>query len=358
MAGDDVAGLYHQAGVRLFARNIRGYLGDTKINRGMRDTLRKDPESFWYFNNGVTIVCNEARLEQEGGRQVLNVSFPQIINGQQTTRSLADAPEKEAAKASVPVRVISIPRHSPEHYDRLVSQIVRATNWQNAIVPADLMSNDQRQIELEREFRKLNYLYVRKRQVQGEARAASFQYEALIKKEDLARYFAACLQESLPRRVGLQPLFDEYYGLIFGGRRYTAKHYLCCYWHGRNVDNYARGSTERQWAKYVVTYFIWDRLGAKIRRHADCFIKAFENPAAGSQLNAEYQRLLRYLFDTTLRFYRSERGRGSNAIEVSPFFKRGDVYLKFEGYWSSTTNSEARGRFDRAAARFCELLAQ
>ena len=45
-----------------------------------------------------------------------------------------------------------------------VSKIVAATNWQNAIKASDLMSNDRRQIDLERNLRKLDYQYLRKRQ--------------------------------------------------------------------------------------------------------------------------------------------------------------------------------------------------
>ena len=56
-------------------------------------------------------------------------------------------------------------------FETLVSRIVSATNWQNAIKPSDLMSNDRRQIEVERQFRKLDYLYIRKRMTKGEARS-------------------------------------------------------------------------------------------------------------------------------------------------------------------------------------------
>jgi hypothetical protein len=356
MTGADVGKLYRQAGTRIFARNIRGYLGDTKINREMQRTIKKDPQNFWYLNNGVTVVCNEARFEQESGRELLSVTYPQVINGQQTTRTLADANPKDAAKARVAVRVISIPRHSAEQYERLVGQIVRATNWQNVIKPSDLMSNDPRQIELEREFRKLNYLYVRKRQVQAEARRVSFQYQMMITKEALANAFAACLDESLPRRVGLQPLFEDYYDRIFGGRRYSVKHYLCCYWHYKKIDSMARGQTERQWAKFVVTYFLWQRIGGDIRESEDEFIAMCEAPQWYSRLDGEHQRLLRITFDSVLRYYRRERGTGHNAVEISPFFKRADVYGGFEKFWPSQTNATVRGRFERSAARFTELL--
>jgi hypothetical protein len=58
MRGDAVANLVESAGARVFARNIRGFLGEgTPINRGMAKTLREEPDHFFYYNNGITIVC-------------------------------------------------------------------------------------------------------------------------------------------------------------------------------------------------------------------------------------------------------------------------------------------------------------
>ena len=176
MTNDAVADLYDQAGPRLFARNVRGYLGSTEINRGMVDTLTNEPEFFWYYNNGVTIICDEAERTSRGGHDVLHVMNPQVINGQQTTRTL-HANRGAGQHASVIVRVISVPRKTGEvhnHFETLVSRIVAATNLQNAIRPSDLMSNDRRQVELERHFRNLGYYYMRKRQTKGEARLRGF----------------------------------------------------------------------------------------------------------------------------------------------------------------------------------------
>lgn len=48
MRGDAVASLFEIGNVRLFARNIRGFLGsDTEVNRGMEATLEKEPEKFF-----------------------------------------------------------------------------------------------------------------------------------------------------------------------------------------------------------------------------------------------------------------------------------------------------------------------
>ena len=190
MTDPAVAGLYERARTRLFARNVRGFLGSTEINRGMEATLQTEPEYFWYYNNGVTIVCDEATRESSLGRDILRVTNPQVINGQQTTRTLARSHGKRSG-ASVLVRVIRVPRlpqRGGNDFETLVSRIVSATNWQNAIRPSDLMSNDRRQIEIERQFRKLHYLYVRKRMTKGEARsAAGTRHLRVVKKEELAQ---------------------------------------------------------------------------------------------------------------------------------------------------------------------------
>jgi hypothetical protein len=162
MQGDAIGDLYETGGKRLFARNIRGFLGEsTNVNRSMEYTLRDEPERFFYFNNGITILCDEAQKVSFQGRDVLRVSNPQIINGQQTTRTLSRR-ASEARKASVIVRVLQVPRggsNGDDEFDALVSQIVEGTNWQNSIRPSDLVANGRRQVELQRELRKRGYLH-------------------------------------------------------------------------------------------------------------------------------------------------------------------------------------------------------
>ena len=111
MSGRDLADLYCKAGDRIFARNIQSFLGDKGINEGIAQTLSAvEPDNFWYFNNGVTIVCDSARKTAERGQAILRVTNPQIINGQQTTRVLFSTAPPQARKASVLVRAISVPR--------------------------------------------------------------------------------------------------------------------------------------------------------------------------------------------------------------------------------------------------------
>src|SRR5437879_5594694 len=129
-SGEAVGELYEKAGLRIFARNVRGYMGDGKINDAIRQSVNHNPGQFWYLNNGVTIVCSGVRHQTARGRSSLWIRSPQIINGQQTTRVLAAA-GSQARQPSVIVKVISVPDEPEELYDELVSRIVRASNSQN-----------------------------------------------------------------------------------------------------------------------------------------------------------------------------------------------------------------------------------
>lgn len=359
MTGRAVAQMYKEAGQRLFALNIRGYLGDAEINKGMEETLEDSPGYFWYYNNGLTIVCDEAKQITSGGRDILRISNPQVINGQQTTRILA----KEIghnAKASVTVRVIRVPHTmdtNSDHFDELVSQIVKSTNWQNYIVPSDLISNDRRQIEIHRQLRNLGYWYVRKRQTKGEARreAGSKQYHVILKTE-LAQAVAGCdLDPSIVRR-GKEKLFDkDMYGTVFP--KSEPYYYLKRFWLKREVEIASRGYPERAYAKWLVLHFVWERVSHLLegtsRRNA------FEREWKANRGNAldRLYKVNSIIFQAVLQFYRHKRGKGAKAIDVSTFFQRINLDHEFDTFWGGPRNGN-RDRFAQALKRFDAALAK
>jgi hypothetical protein len=66
-------------------------------------------------------------------------------------------------------------------------------NSLSEIRPSDLMSNDRRQIEIERSFRKLGYIYLRKRQSKGDAkRSLGGKGRVVIKSWEIAQAVAGC----------------------------------------------------------------------------------------------------------------------------------------------------------------------
>lgn len=349
MRGDAVAALFDIGHARLFARNIRGFLGeDTAVNRSMEGTLQREPDRFFYYNNGITILCDEAEKRSAKGKEFLRVSNPQVINGQQTTRMLARMAE-DARKASVLVKVIKVPRDLEDiGFDELVSRIVAGTNWQNAIRPSDLMSNDRKQIELERGLRKLGYVYIRKRQNKSEARnVAGGKHFHPLKKEELATAVAGCDLDPVEARSGKQNLFKEdRYSQVFPN--VDPDYYLPRYWLMKQVGSCSRGRPERAYAKWLVLGFTWSKLAPLLRT-----VK--EKRAFRHACERKDQRLLRPLhraigraFVAALKYYRRNRGGGEQAVDVSTFFRNKHGRHKgFKQYWDSPDN-RARRPFEKA----------
>lgn len=337
-SGKDIAGMYATEGMRLFARNIRGWLGSTDINDSMGDTIEEEPHNFWYYNNGITMVCNDARRELQEGEDVLIIEGAQVINGQQTTRTLNN--HSDGAKdTNVLVKVIRIPRTpgDDEEYDSLVNSIVRATNWQNYISPSDLVSNDYIQVFLQKELRKKGYQYIRKKMTKSEAKTlfGSLGFIQIDKKE-MAQAVAACLFDPAVVRKGKEGLFeDPYYKSIFGS--HTLSYYLPKYWLMRQVQNAAWGYPERAYAKWLVLWFAWHLLRSDIESRASemRFRKSCEQKHAALYY---LRKALDDLFRAALKFYRLNRGKGEKAQDVSTFFKLTERHTRFEEFWGSSKN--------------------
>lgn len=79
--------LYEQYGYRgLFAQNLRYYVKNAKIDGNIVESIQEHPENFWYYNNGVILICDDYRIE-ENCILVRNFS---IINGGQTTKLVGE----------------------------------------------------------------------------------------------------------------------------------------------------------------------------------------------------------------------------------------------------------------------------
>jgi hypothetical protein len=91
--GDVLAAIYETYGSRLLEGNVRSFLTlRGKVNKGIRNTILHRPEMFFAFNNGIacTATSVEAVNTKEGIR-IMKAADLQIVNGAQTTASLAAA---------------------------------------------------------------------------------------------------------------------------------------------------------------------------------------------------------------------------------------------------------------------------
>lgn len=327
VGGLELAKLYKSYGLRLFARNIRGYLGNhTPVNVEMRETIARDPSAFFYLNNGVTMLCDRLDVSESGGRKVLSVSNPQIINGQQTTRSLAAASDL-SGRVQVMLRVVESNREDDYSAHRdMVARIVKATNWQNPISIADLRTNDEYQIQTERSLRRLGYEYLRRSETKVEAARRSGESRAVrIKKTELVQAIGTCKIDRFVARIGPKKAFgdfrleggEEVYSVLFG--RTEPVEFVNAYW----IVKYAKSPAfnkqfgEARHAKWLVAHAFWQELDAASRTSQDLMRVLAQ--AERTQVDDRTHAVLREFFGAAKSAYR--RGRDGDE-PAEKFFKR------------------------------------
>jgi len=165
VAGADVVAWYEAHDQRLFAENLRYAIEKSEVNDGIRATSRDDPEKFWYFNNGITAICDEIEKQPMGGNNtdtgVFDVKRISVINGAQTISSLAKAKGEGAdlSEVSVHLRVISL-TGTPENFS---VEVTTANNTQNDLSPVDFVAADPNQDRIRREAAQLGLIYTFRR---------------------------------------------------------------------------------------------------------------------------------------------------------------------------------------------------
>jgi len=120
----------------IFDKNVRYWLGNTRINREIAKTLgmSNEHDRFFLYNNGITIICEDATILDNK----LDVENYSVVNGCQTVLTLYNNQNALADNIKVLVKVIKTGKD-----EELGRRITRFNNNQNAISPRDLKSNDK-----------------------------------------------------------------------------------------------------------------------------------------------------------------------------------------------------------------------
>lgn len=207
--------LFGKYGERLFEKNIRNSL-KSNTNTAMRDTAKKKPENFYFFNNGIS--CLATKVERHA--DFLLASGLQVINGAQTVKTLAEVASRNPPDPlpKVLVRLTEIPEETAES-EGLRDDITRFNNTQNKITSSDFRSNDPIQQFLKTEFNKIKrnnlpIAYISKR---GEKSTGK---KEIIKMEEFTKVIFAFLKEPLNHQLRSEALFDNSsdgnYACVFG----------------------------------------------------------------------------------------------------------------------------------------------
>ena len=115
--GKLLASIYIEHGSKVLEGNVRAFLGtggSKSVNSGIRRTINTDPTRFFTYNNGIAVTAADVDTATvDGELMITRIVDMQIINGGQTTASLAEAVLKKTNVSLdgiyVPMKLTVIP---------------------------------------------------------------------------------------------------------------------------------------------------------------------------------------------------------------------------------------------------------
>lgn len=232
--GDLLAQIYIDNGSKILEGNVRAFLGTSgskSVNAQIKATINNAPSYFFTYNNGIATTAEHIELEEINGEKLITkIENFQIINGGQTTATLAEAVLKRSVNSKlsgifVPMKLTVIQNRQDEDEDgttvyiKTVQNIARYANSQNKVTAADLFSNDPFHVAIEKLSKKhlappaninipTGWFYERSRKKYNQEQfkfrkgsaghkkfLAMFPKKQVINKEELARYITTIQME-------------------------------------------------------------------------------------------------------------------------------------------------------------------
>lgn len=151
-----LAKIYAQYKTKLIDQNVRNFLGNKiRVNKGIEETLKKEPEMFFAYNNGISSIASKVDIisGEDGRKYITNLKNWHIVNGGQTTCTIYNAYKNTKAsvdltKAFVTMKVSEIKDNDMSQ--DLVSHIAEYANSQTKINDSDLSANSRFLCELDK----------------------------------------------------------------------------------------------------------------------------------------------------------------------------------------------------------------
>ena len=101
--GKLLADIYINHGSKVLEGNVRAFLGTSgskSVNSGIRRTINNEPDKFFTYNNGIATTAADVETQEiDGQLYITKIVDLQIINGGQTTASLAEAVLKKPTRS-------------------------------------------------------------------------------------------------------------------------------------------------------------------------------------------------------------------------------------------------------------------
>ena len=146
-----ISRLYKEHSTRLLEKNVRSFLQFRGVNKGIRETIRKEPEKFVAYNNGLTITSTDGDIDLESGQYRINsLTDFQIVNGGQTTATIYFTQKDgyDISNVSVMAKINVAKEATDEELEELISNISTYSNAQSRVSKVDLRSRNPQLVRI------------------------------------------------------------------------------------------------------------------------------------------------------------------------------------------------------------------
>lgn len=177
--------LYALHNTNLLSRNLRYYIRKRDIDDSINNTINNEPDQFWFRNNGITVVCDDFRVDGK----IVHLKDFSVVNGGQTTTLIHRS--RQITKDSdlfLPCKIIRSVGHDADEKNQFILDIAKATNSQKPIKQIDLKANAPEQVRFNNSMRAVGVFYQTKR---GERVPSNFKLD--YETADLAKVGKLCL---------------------------------------------------------------------------------------------------------------------------------------------------------------------
>lgn len=193
---------------RLFRKNVRQFMGlNNKVNKSIKSTIYSDRyRDFFFYHNGITAICDKMELNNSN----LTLKGLSVVNGCQSLNTILACSErvKELEDTYILFRFYEIPQR-----DR-ADKITTSTNFQTAVKPRDLRSNDRRALNLKRLFEQrypMGY-FITKR---GEEPPGDKDKKFVVDLVDVGKWLVSWHSQRPNIAYSETKIFDKYFEQLF-----------------------------------------------------------------------------------------------------------------------------------------------
>jgi hypothetical protein len=253
----------------IFDYNVRGPLGNTKINRGIVKSVKDKAlhRMFPLFHNGITIVASE--VEKTEDRIILKNFY--VVNGCQSLTSLYRNQSFLTDDLKILTKIIQVPINSS-----LSAKITEYSNSQNGVKPRDFKSYNPIQVRIQNEIKSRyneQYFYEVRR---GESNSGSG--EVISNELSGINLMSFDLKEPWNTHRKYQ-VFEDAYNKLFARPEVTAEKIIFLHLLSQVIDRKLLDINDKKIARYTLTKYVIMFVVRNILESDDLGISLIQNPS-------------------------------------------------------------------------------